>query len=236
VFKQIVEGLNYCHIRNIAHRDLKPENFLFLNKKSMNLKLIDFGLSFEYKENMREELKLKKETKLVGTSYYIAPEVIKGDYDQRCDIWSMGVILYILVTAVPPFDGENDKEIIEAVRKGHYTFDSILQINLAPEMTNVSSSLKDLIKKILVEDDKRLTIKQIFDHPWMVSKANSTPLKLKFNKMSNFSKFSKLKTLAVTYIASQLPEKDIEKLGALFKQIDANHDGFLTVDEIKMAL
>ena len=61
-------------------------------------------------------------------------------------------------------------------------------------------------------------------------------MKLNFNKMSNFSKFSKLKTLAVTYIASQLPEKDIEKLGALFKQIDANHDGFLTVDEIKMAL
>ena len=111
-------------MRNIAHRDLKPENFLFLNKKSSNLKLIDFGLSFNYKENMREELKAKKETKLVGTSYYIAPEVIKGDYDQRCDIWSMGVILYILVTAVPPFDGDDDKEIIEAVRKGEYTFDS----------------------------------------------------------------------------------------------------------------
>ena len=124
IFRQIAEGLNYCHMRNIAHRDLKPENFLFLNKKSSNLKLIDFGLSFNYKENMREELKAKKETKLVGTSYYIAPEVIKGDYDQRCDIWSMGVILYILVTAVPPFDGDDDKEIIEAVRKGEYTFDS----------------------------------------------------------------------------------------------------------------
>ena len=72
-------------------------------------------------------------------------------------------------------------------------------------MTNVSSSLKDLIKKILMDDEKRLTIKQIFEHPWMVSKANSTPLKLNFGKMSNFSKFSKLKTLAVTYIASQLP-------------------------------
>ncbi len=174
---------------------------------------------------MRQELKEKKETKLVGTSYYIAPEVIKGDYDQRCDIWSMGVILYILVTAVPPFDGENDKEIIEAVRKGHYTFDSnFYNNNVVPEMTNVSSALKDLIKKILVEDDKRLTIKQIFDHPWMSSKASNAPLKLNFGKMSNFSKFSKLKTLAVTYIASQLPEKDIEKLGALFKQIDANHD------------
>ena len=80
-----------------------------------------------------------------------------------------------------------------------------LIFNTVPEMTNVSSSLKDLIKKILMDDEKRLTIKQIFEHPWMVSKANSTPLKLNFGKMSNFSKFSKLKTLAVTYIASQLP-------------------------------
>lgn len=57
-------------------------------------------------------------------SYYISPDVLKGDYDENCDIWSLGVILYILVTAVPPFDGDNDRKILEAVKKGHYTFDS----------------------------------------------------------------------------------------------------------------
>lgn len=78
-----------------------------------------------------KELKEKKETKLIGTSYYIAPEIIEGEYDQRCDIWSLGVILYILVTAVPPFDGQNDREILQAVKKGVYTFD-------IPEMKHVS--------------------------------------------------------------------------------------------------
>ena len=91
---------------------------------------------------MRAELNAQGEKKLIGTSYYIAPEVLKGNYCQKCDIWSLGVILYILVTAVPPFDGENDKKILEAVKRGIYTFD-------IPEMKKISSQLKDLISKIL---------------------------------------------------------------------------------------
>ena len=93
------------HSQHIAHRDLKPENFLMDSKKTLDLKIIDFGLSYEWKENMRVELAAEKKNKLIGTSYYIAPEVLQLDYDQRCDIWSVGVILYILVTAAPPFDG-----------------------------------------------------------------------------------------------------------------------------------
>lgn len=95
----------------------------------MNMKLIDFGLSFKWKDDMRKQLIEKNDTKLVGTvlfviiqSYYLAPEIIAGSYDQRCDLWSAGVILYILVTAIPPFDGNSDKEIISAVKKGYYTF------------------------------------------------------------------------------------------------------------------
>jgi calcium-dependent protein kinase len=135
IFVQILEALSYCHTHQIAHRDLKPENFLFLNKNSLDLKLIDFGLAYRWKESMRGELAAKGEKKLVGTvkisitqSYYIAPEIISGSYDQRCDIWSAGVILYILLTAVPPFDGDSDKAIIEQVRKLKYDINSILHI------------------------------------------------------------------------------------------------------------
>jgi calcium-dependent protein kinase len=102
---------------------------------------------------MKEELKEKNDNKLVGTvtwmltqSYYIAPEIINGSYDERCDIWSAGVILYILVTAIPPFDGENDREIISAVKRGQYTFD-------IPEMKKVSSECKDLISKMLCPEN-----------------------------------------------------------------------------------
>lgn len=94
------------------------------SKKSLDLKIIDFGLSYQWKENMKTELRLEKKNKLIGTSYYIAPEVLQLDYDERCDIWSAGVMLYILVTAAPPFDGNDDKEIMDNVKKQQYTFDS----------------------------------------------------------------------------------------------------------------
>ena len=94
------------------------------SSKNLEIKIIDFGLSYQWKHSMREELVAEKKNKLIGTSYYLAPEVLKLDYDERCDIWSAGVMLYILVTAAPPFDGENDKEIMENVSKMEFTFDS----------------------------------------------------------------------------------------------------------------
>jgi calcium-dependent protein kinase len=94
------------------------------SKKTLEMKIIDFGLSYEWRDNMRAELIAEKKNKLIGTSYYIAPEVLQLDYDERCDIWSAGVILYILVTAAPPFDGENDKQIMENVKTMKYSFNS----------------------------------------------------------------------------------------------------------------
>jgi calcium-dependent protein kinase len=99
------------------------------SKKNLELKIIDFGLSYQWKQNMREELIVEKKNKMIGTSYYIAPEVLNLDYDERCDIWSAGVILYILITAAPPFDGQNDRDIMENVKKMVYTFDSTTAIS-----------------------------------------------------------------------------------------------------------
>lgn len=105
LFTQIAKCVKYLHSQKIAHRDLKPENFLMNSSKTLEMKIIDFGLSYQWKNAMHEELVAEKKNKLIGTSYYIAPEVLKLDYDERCDIWSAGVMLYILVTAAPPFDG-----------------------------------------------------------------------------------------------------------------------------------
>lgn len=199
------------------------------SKKTLQLKIIDFGLSYEWKDNMRNQLIEQKKNKLIGTSYYIAPEVLQLDYDERCDIWSAGVILYILVTAAPPFDGQNDREIMENVKKMKFTFD-------IPEAKHLSEDVKDLIKRILTVKENRISVQDILKHPWMTKQLPATSLKLDFKKMRNFINFSKLKALAITYIATQLPEKDIHHLGLLFNQIDTNSDGYLTIEELKAAL
>ena len=101
-----MQAINYCHTNGIVHRDLKPENFLLLTKHDESpLKVIDFGLSttFDSKVNMKTK---------AGTPYYISPEVLEGKYDASCDIWSSGVILYILLSGVPPFYGDTDPEIL----------------------------------------------------------------------------------------------------------------------------
>lgn len=138
-----MQGLNYCHSLKIAHRDLKPENFLMLTKDSDSpLKIIDFGLSKEYDNN-------DKMTTKAGTPYYISPEVLKGKYDESCDIWSAGVILYILISGIPPFYGDTDMEILSRVKSGKFELD-------IPEFNGVSKSVKDLITKMICPPEKRL--------------------------------------------------------------------------------
>jgi calcium-dependent protein kinase len=97
----------------ICHRDLKPENILLDSKNDNQIKVIDFGTSQKFEKG-------KKMTQTYGTAYYIAPEVLNQEYDEKCDIWSIGVILYILLIGKPPFDGDRDEDIIRAVKKGNY--------------------------------------------------------------------------------------------------------------------
>lgn len=111
--KQVLTAISYCHSKHIVHRDLKPENLLLESEGQGSIKVIDFGTSqvFDPAAKMHQTY---------GTPYYIAPEILAGEYTEKCDIWSCGVILYILLCGRPPFDGENDDEILENVAKGVY--------------------------------------------------------------------------------------------------------------------
>lgn len=120
----MANAVGYLHSQRVIHRDLKLENFLLRNQEGWEVVLIDFGLSFEWKSAPREEMLAQGQQRLVGTAYYIAPEVIAKDYDERCDIWSLGVLLYMMVTGTPPFDGETDEEIVKAIQRGAYSFES----------------------------------------------------------------------------------------------------------------
>lgn len=115
--KKMLSAIKHLHEHQICHRDLKPENFLFSdNTPDAEIKLIDFGLSkrFGTNEKIHSEKKIKLKT-VVGTPYYVAPEVLKGSYDNSCDIWSLGIILYIFLCGYPPFEGDNSKEIFKTV-------------------------------------------------------------------------------------------------------------------------
>jgi calcium-dependent protein kinase len=109
--RQIFSAIAYCHANNIVHRDIKPENVLLEGQGQKALvKIIDFGTSVKFAPG-------KKIKGTFGTPYYIAPEVIRGIYNEKCDLWSCGVILFILLTGKPPFDGKNEEEITQNVRK-----------------------------------------------------------------------------------------------------------------------
>jgi calcium-dependent protein kinase len=117
VMNQLLSAVTYCHERHLVHRDLKPENILLDRSagKNLSIKIIDFGTAKAFVPD-------SKMHQLLGTPFYIAPEVLMGDYNEKCDVWSCGVILYILLSGTPPFFGKTDKEVMRAVKKGQFTY------------------------------------------------------------------------------------------------------------------
>ena len=175
IFKQIMKGVEYCHSKGIVHRDLKPENILFLTKEENSpIKIIDFGLSKIFGEKINNKFLSTK----VGTAYYVSPEILEGKYNEKCDIWSCGVILYIILSGTPPFNGENDIEIYKKISHKKFTFPE-------KEWQNISENAKDLIKKMLCDENIRLSAKEVLQHNWLNDKEEEKKKKLILN---NFNK------------------------------------------------
>lgn len=169
----------YCHALGIVHRDLKPENVLIDKELNNALKIIDFGTSVQY-DKKKELLKTTH-----GTSYYIAPEVLNKNYDERCDVWSIGVILYILLSGKPPFDGDDDHEITEQVKLGNYNMKGGIWDVLSNEAIS-------LIKRMLTFNYKnRITAKEALNDPWFKNASNKqVDIKLMQESLKNLAKFS----------------------------------------------
>lgn len=154
-FRHLMQVVLYCHENGVVHRDLKPENILLATKASSSpIKLADFGLATYIKPGQSLH-------GLVGSPFYIAPEVLAGGYNQAADVWSAGVILYILLSAMPPFWGKTKSRIFDAVRVADLRFPS-------DPWYRISESAKNLIKGMLCTDPfQRLTAQQVLDHHWM---------------------------------------------------------------------
>ncbi|TVU20110.1 hypothetical protein EJB05_36303, partial [Eragrostis curvula] len=225
--REIVSVVHSCHSMGVMHRDLKPENFLFLSKaEDSPLKATDFGLSVFFKpgEQFRD---------LVGSAYYVAPEVLKRRYGAEADIWSAGVILYILLSGVPPFWAENEDGIFDAVLRGHIDFSS-------EPWPSISNSAKDLVKKMLRQDPKeRLTAAEILRHPWIREdgEAPDKPLDITvIGRMKQFRAMNKLKKVALKVVAENLSEEEIVGLKEMFKSLDTDSSGTITLEELRTGL
>ena len=237
IFKQLMSAVSYCHSQGICHRDLKPENILFLTKDPNSpIKIIDFGLSKifgEIKPIMKGNKVEKNIMSLrVGTAYYMSPEVLQGNYDNKCDIWACGVILYIMLCGYPPFDGETENDILKAISKKKFFFPE-------EEWKSISDDAKDLIKHMICDPDKRYNAEMVLNHPWIEKNApNSKGNLSKFNVQSlkNFGNLYKLTKYVLGFIASRADEGDIVNLRKIFEEMDTNKSGTLNINEIKSGI
>ncbi|OMJ92690.1 hypothetical protein SteCoe_4572 [Stentor coeruleus] len=228
--QQIVSAVVYLHSKNIVHRDLKPENLLFESEESNSaLKLIDFGTCKHFS-------RASKLLERVGSPYYIAPEVISGNYNEKCDVWSLGVILYVLLSGVPPFHGKSDNEILTNILVKEVKFDGKIWKSISPEAIS-------LIRAMLTKDvPTRITAQEVYTSEWMQerTKSNTPDIAIANASLQNLQKFtttSKLHRATLSYIVNQVMSIDeFSELRTAFAAMDKNGDGMLSVEELKEGL
>lgn len=230
VLKQVLQGVNYMHKKGICHRDLKPENFMLAENCKMEdaiIKIIDFGIACKFEPGQIL-------TESYGTAFYVAPQVLKGKYNQQCDIWATGVLLYILLCGYPPFNGKTESEVLRKVEDGLFSFPD-------QDWKNVSAEAKTLVRRMLAySPSDRYTAEAALQDPWIVNKIkqnNAVPLDAcHLSSLREFRGHNKLKRVALHAIARRLNEKHIQHLKEVFVSLDKNQDGVLTFNELSAGI
>ncbi|OEL28664.1 Calcium-dependent protein kinase isoform 1 [Dichanthelium oligosanthes] len=219
----IVGIIENCHSLGVMHRDLKPENFLLQDKDDdLSIKVIDFGLSVFFKPG-------EVFTEVVGSPYYIAPEVLKKRYGPEADIWTAGVILYVLLSGVPPFWADTRRGVYDKVLDGHFDLES-------EQWHRISDSAKDLIRKMLCPcPSERLKAYEVLKHPWICDNGVATDQTLDptVSRLNKLSATNKLKKLALQVTAEHLSEQETTRLREMFKAMDTENRGVITLGELK---
>ncbi len=242
IFKKIIQAIAYLHSNGICHRNLKPDNILFLSEKNdSDIKLINFSLSKiysfgKYKNDKNLEIEEEKENKtrmnkLVGNAYFISPEMINGNYNEKCDIWSAGIILYFLLSGEPPFNGMNNEEVYSKIKEIKFNFPD-------KEWNNISNEAKDLIKKMICNENERLSAVQVLEHDWIkhcAPNSNGLLTNINIQCFKIYKNIHKIKRAIYTFIALRLNDEDTKNLKKLFKLFDIDHDGRITLNEMKNA-
>ena len=240
LFYQVFSGLCYLHEKKILHRDLKLEN-LMVSEKEKDLvtgeeyfwiKIIDFGTAKIFQKN-------KTEKTVIGSSYYIAPEVLRQKYNEKCDTWSVGVILFMTLAGFAPFDGDNDEEIIRRIKLGKYNKNDQRYVKHSQEV-------KDLVSKLLEKNiDKRLSAKEALNHPWFEKYGgrnlfcNFKPEEIKpyIENLFRYKYNSKLQELVLAFLVHNLSNNDQTLIILkMFRYFNKSGDCKLTKNELTQGL
>ena len=221
----LLKAVLFLHHNNIVHRDIKPENILFSVPGDFNaLKIIDFGLSIQKNA--------KNDNRRVGTPYYMAPEMIHGNFVYESDMWSIGVILFVMVTGKQPFRAHDKEGVFEKILNAKYDKKALEKSKCSPE-------LKDLIKKTLVKDyKKRISIDSALKHKWFSLFEDNTKNDFKIidqdilDSLQNFQYTNILQKETFYYLAKLSNDKEILKLKKAFEIIDKDNSGEIEYEEI----
>ena len=220
----LLKAVLFLHHNGIIHRDIKPENIVFVEPNNFNaLKLIDFGLSIQQNA--------KKDNRRVGTPYYMSPEMVRGNFNYASDVWSIGVILFIMVTGKQPFRGKSKEEVFEKIKKGNYDKNTL-------NRAKCSKEVKDLIKKMLVtEYSKRITVECALDHIWFKQFENNKNINLVVDEeiiesLKQFQYQNIFQKEIRYYLAKLCSDKEIIKLKHAFLAIDKDNSGEIEYEEI----
>lgn len=226
VVKAMAQVMAYCHTNGVFHRDLKPENFLLSKQNGKTvIKLTDFGLSVFFKAGDVFDERL-------GSAYYIAPEILEGRYNYMADMWSIGVIMFILLTGYAPFNGHDDQAIFDAIQRGKYEDDT-------EEWRAISKSAKGVIRKLLQKNvANRISAEELLLEPWVngVDAANINLGNKVVNRIKRFSAENKLKKAALYMMGQMLNPSEIVEIRDLFVKIDKDGNGSITIDEMRKGL
>ncbi|KAJ1294862.1 hypothetical protein BS78_01G179000 [Paspalum vaginatum] len=226
IVEQILNVVAFCHLQGVVHRDLKPENFLFSTKDEHSpMKIIDFGLS----DFIRPDERLND---IVGSAYYVAPEVLHRSYSTEADMWSIGVITYILLCGSRPFWARTESGIFRSVLRADPNFDDTPWQSVSPEA-------KDFVKRLLNKDyRKRMTAAQALSHPWLRDEHRQIPLDmLVFKLVKAYLRSTPLKRAALKALSRAITEDELIYIRAQYNLLEPNsRDGRICIDNFRMAL
>ncbi|CAM9226548.1 unnamed protein product [Scytosiphon promiscuus] len=224
--RKMLSAVRHCHAHGLCHRDLKLENWVFeSDAPDAELKLIDFGLSTYFGKDQVMHVP-------VGTPYSIAPECLTGGYTVQCDLWSVGVLTFMMLAGEPPFTGRDDFEVLEAVKAGKWEW---------PERVSasVSEGAKAFVAGLLVVDPaQRLTCELALKHSWMQATQAETelPNPLVMESLQSFESLGTIKKLVLRMIAFTLEAWQVESLRREFRKCDRACNGLITLQDLRAAL